>query len=110
MDAIEKSDGDIIVLESYVPWERTVVDNSEAKLVVLPARDDTWYVYTVPEKVGSFKRRMLLPIDWSGLEAGALAELTGVKDALFCHRDLFIAGAGSKEGAIAMAKLALVPA
>ena len=34
-------------------------------------------------------------------------EMTKVEDAIFCHPGLFICGAKSKEGAIALAKLAI---
>lgn|GEM_PF-6359412 len=41
------------------------------------------------------------------LDGDALAALTGVADATFAHRGLFIAGAVSREGALALAQLAV---
>ncbi|MEK7088001.1 MAG: MYG1 family protein, partial [Patescibacteria group bacterium] len=41
------------------------------------------------------------------LRDAKLAEVTGVPDAVFAHRNRFMAVARSKEGAIALAKLAL---
>lgn len=41
-------------------------------------------------------------------ETFALAELTGVEDAVFCHPGLFIGGARSKEGAVELAYQAVL--
>ena len=48
-----------------------------------------------------------LPEGWAGLRDKELARVTGVSDAVFAHRNRFMAVAKSKEGAIALAKLAL---
>ena len=48
-----------------------------------------------------------LPAAWAGLEHGALADVCGVPDAIFCHRNRFIAVAGSREGILEMARQAL---
>jgi len=62
---------------------------------------------TVPIDVGSFDSRMDLPASWSGLRDAELAAVTGVADSVFCHLNLFIAGARSFEGAVRLAELAL---
>jgi len=48
-----------------------------------------------------------LPAEWAGLRDAELARVTGVADAVFCHRNRFMAVARTKEGAVALAKLAL---
>jgi uncharacterized UPF0160 family protein len=48
-----------------------------------------------------------LPLAWAGLRGVDLAAVCGVADAVFCHNGRFIAGAGSLEGALRMAELAL---
>jgi uncharacterized UPF0160 family protein len=53
------------------------------------------------------ENRKLLPASWAGKKKLALAEVTGVKDAEFCHNKRFIAKAWSREGAVAMARLAV---
>ena len=50
---------------------------------------------------------MYFPKSWSGKRGEELAEITGVKDAVFCHNDIFFAVAKSKEGAIELAKKAI---
>ena len=62
---------------------------------------------TVPVEAGSFDARMDLPAAWAGLREAELAAVTGVPDALFCHTNLFIAVARSREGALRLAELAL---
>ena len=37
----------------------------------------------------------------------ALADVTGVADAVFCHNGVFIAGAKSKQGALQLAAMAV---
>jgi uncharacterized UPF0160 family protein len=55
----------------------------------------------------SFINRKDLPFSWSGLRDEEFQKVTGVSDAVFCHRALFLAVAKSKEGAIKLAQLAL---
>lgn len=54
-----------------------------------------------------FVPRCPLPEAWAGLRDEALALVSGVEDAIFCHRARFIASALSLEGAQKMVALAL---
>ncbi len=103
--AIKKSDGNIIILDKYAPWKKTAGEESKAKYVVDQAVDKDWPVHVVPVKPDSFEARKDLPKKWAGLEFEELQKITGVKDAVFCHRGLFICGAKSKEGAVKLAEL-----
>ncbi len=95
--------------EGGMPWSRVVADEMPGvMLVIYPDSDgDQYQVKTVPVEPGSFTSRMDLPAAWSGLRDHDLAAVTGVADSVFCHSNLFIAGARSLEGAIALAALAL---
>jgi uncharacterized UPF0160 family protein len=55
----------------------------------------------------SFDSRLDLPQAWAGLRDAELAAVTGVPDSVFCHMNLFIAGAKSFDGAVQLAKIAL---
>jgi len=70
-----------------------------------------WMLQQVAVARGSFQGRKPLPETWapSGKRLGQaeLATVTGVPDAVFCHVGRFIAGAGSCEGALSMARLAV---
>jgi uncharacterized UPF0160 family protein len=64
-------------------------------------------VDTVPPEPGSFAQRLPLPEAWAGLQSDALAQASGVADAVFVHVRRFVGGAKSRDGAIAMASKAL---
>jgi uncharacterized UPF0160 family protein len=102
-------DKQLIILDEYYYWKNVLEEYKEPLLVIFPHRqNDTWTIYTISMNEGSeFERRLLLPKSWAGKRDKELVEITGVPDAVFCHNGRFIAGAKSKEGAIALAKLAL---
>jgi len=103
-------DGRVLHLrEGGMPWTRVVVDEMpDVRLVIYPDSDGNQFqIKTVPVEVGSFDSRMDLPASWAGLRDAELAAVTGVPDSVFCHMNLFIAGARSFEGAVRLAGLAL---
>ena len=55
----------------------------------------------------AFATRIKFPESWAGKRDKDLAEVSGVSDSVFCHNGRFLAVAKSKEGALALAKLAL---
>jgi len=102
---IEKLDdgSPILVLEEYVPWHEHIRDHH--RFVISPAMDGSgWMVETVQD---DFVPRCPLPSRWGGVRNEELAKLSGVEDAIFCHRALFISAAKSREGALKMARIAL---
>lgn len=100
-------DSRIIVLDTRVPWEDAIHDLGldRALYVVRPA-GAAWTCSAVPPERGSFAQRHPLPEAWGGLRDEAFATLTGIADATFCHPALFVCGARSREGAVALARLA----
>ena len=109
-DLYEKSeDKRIIVIDGQYPWEWILTQFPEPLYIVKPDHENggKWKVKTVRNSVDSFESRKLLPESWAGKRDQEFVEITGVADAFFCHNKRFIAGAGSKEGALALAKLAL---
>ncbi len=98
----------VIVFDKPCSWKSTLVEFSEPLFVVKQNFENkNWYVSTVPVKGEQFKNRLDLPESWTGLEGEELIKITGVSDAIFCHKGRFLVVAKSKEGAIALAKLAL---
>ena len=96
----------LIIFDKKYPIEGVINRFPEPLFVVVPRQTD-WLVLTVRDDLRSFKNRKDLPKAWAGLQGGDLAKITGVPDAAFCHNNLFIAVAKSREGAIALARLAL---
>lgn len=97
----------IILFDRMYPWEQILIQYPEPLLVVASRDGKRWKVETTLTEKGSFVRRMYLPKEWAGLRDAELEKVTGVPGAVFCHNGRFIATAKTKEGAFALAKLAL---
>jgi len=108
--AVERSkaaDPRLVALDRNVPWKEVVVTRApDAWFVVYPKRQG-WGLEAVPRELGSFDNRHDLPAEWAGLDGPALAEVTGVEDALFAHAKRFLVVARSREGIDALAEQAL---
>ena len=112
--AVEKKDKDskILILDEYIPRVEINIQAIKYKdilFVVVPAdkKFKSWKLLAVSNSINSFENRKNLPISWSGLKDEEFQKVSGVTDAVFCHRGLFLAGSKTKEGAIELAKLAL---
>jgi uncharacterized UPF0160 family protein len=107
-EAYQKStDKKIIVIDSDYPWSKVLMSHPEPLLVVKPRINGDWDVKAVPVASQGFENRIQLPREWAGLSGQALADVTGVSDAVFCHNGRFMVIAKSREGALALAKKAL---
>lgn len=102
----ESSDKRIIVLEDHYPWGE-VIQNYPEPIFVISPKADTWRVECVRTGKISFENKKNLPDAWGGLRDEDLQKITGVEDAVFCHRALFLAVAKSKEGAMKLAQIAV---
>lgn len=99
------SDRRIIVMSEELPYRRVFKEKPEVMFVVYPRNDKKWGVQAVQD-VGYISRKSF-PIAWGGKTDKELQEISGVPDAVFCHRSLFFAVAETKEGALALAEKAL---
>lgn len=99
----------IIILGGHYPWYEALGSHPEPLYVVKPDRgnEGKWKVEAVRSDVYAFKNRKNLPEAWAGKRDQKFAEISGVSDAIFCHNKLFIAVAGSKEGALKLAEIAV---
>ena len=99
----------LVVLTEELTNVRDVLSRtSDALYAIHPRPDGDWTLTTVPDREKSYGHvRQVLPLAWAGKEKEELQSITGVKDALFAHRGRFMASARTKEGAIALAKIAL---
>ena len=106
----------IIILDKNYPYEYTLNNFPEPLFVIYP-RDKTdeilggdtnlWGIKAVRKDPKTFKNRKDFPKSWAGLQGEELQKISGVPDAVFCHRGLFMAVAKSKEGAIKLAQIAV---
>lgn len=99
--------GQVLVLDKGYPWTGPVTQMPEILYVVYPSSDGSWMVQCARDAEDSFVNRKALPDEWAGLRDAQLASVSGVQDAIFCHRGRFIAGAKSRDGALALASLAV---
>jgi uncharacterized UPF0160 family protein len=98
----------IIVLDNYYPFGEVLKDLVEPLFVLYPRESEGgWCIKTVRKEGTEFENRKDFPKSWSGLRDQELQKVTGVSDAVFCHRALFLAVAKTKEGAMALAERAL---
>ncbi len=102
--------GRVMLLEHGVPWKETVLDNPKYEqllYVLYPDAQHKWHISCVPDKTGSFNNRKSLPQAWAGLDGEELDRVTGLKGCVFCHRARFVGGHETRDGVIAMARLAV---
>jgi uncharacterized UPF0160 family protein len=101
-------DAKYLVLSSPLFWKSKVISSApNVEFVVAPNEyGDSWLLHTVPSDY-LFTPRRTLPRVWAGLNGKDLEEVTGIEGVTFCHKNLFIAGAKTKESAVALAQQAL---
>ncbi len=99
----------IITMDGHYSWENILNNYPEPLYVVKPDHQNggAWKVKAVRDELSGFKNRKDFPDSWAGKRDKELIAITGVKDAIFCHNKKFIAVAGSYDGALSLAKIAV---
>ncbi len=98
----------IIVLDKNYAKKEVLNKLHKALFIVYPREvDNSWGVEAIRKDFISFVNKKNLPANWAGLRDQELQKISGVPDAVFCHRGLFLAVARSKNGALKLADLAL---
>lgn len=84
----------VILLDRHHSWKEAYFELGGAShptdFVVFPGESDV-RVVAIPPEPGSFAQKVPLPESWAGLENRALEAVTGVRGAVFCHKNRFIA-------------------
>ena len=107
--AYEKSDDKrLIVFDRYYPADDFLNRYSEPLFTIFPSTDeDTWLLTAVQDSKESQINRKDLPSAWAGKSGEELEKITGVPGSVFCHVNLFLAVAKTKEAALKLAEIAL---
>ena len=105
--AVKKSNNDYILLTKSCPWKNYIIDNSEAKFVIYRGTSGNFHVQGVPKSKESFDTRKPFPKSWAGLRDSELADKTGLKGSIFCHKNLFLCIVETKADAIKLAESCL---
>lgn len=104
----EDGDKRLLILDREYPWKDFAGIHPDILFVIYPdGVRGVWGVSAVRKTKHEFVNRKDLPRAWGGLRDEALASASGVPDAVFCHNKLFFAVAKSREGALALANIAL---
>lgn len=94
-------DSKILVLDQYLPWDNTVIEQMpEILYVVFPSNRGGYNVQTVPDAPGSFNGRKLFPVEWLGNPDRSLGMT-------FCHPGNFLFATETLDQAIACARIAV---
>ncbi|MFH5925176.1 MYG1 family protein [Roseomonas xinghualingensis] len=102
------ADPRILELDRKMPWEAPAFAHGLPVLyAVYPVPNGNWMIDSMPSEPGSFAQRLPLPEAWAGLRDADLAAVSGVADAVFTHARRFVAAAGSRQGAMDMARKAI---
>lgn len=101
-------DKKIIILDKNYPTEHILNNFPEPLFVVYPRKLNNWWsAKTVRTDPKVFRNRKDFPALWGGIRDEELQKLTGVADAVICHRALYMCIAKTKEGAIKLAQIAV---
>lgn len=103
---LANSDGEIVELTKNVPWKDILIPSS-AKFAIYLSKRGEYNAQVVPLEKGNPKAKVDFPKDWAGLRNEELEKVSGIKDLTFCHSDLFLCCAKTKEAAIKACKKAL---
>ncbi len=103
----ESLDKRLIVLDRYYPANDFLIQFPEPLFIVFPQEDTTWTLKTIKNNSESFIDRKGLPASWAGKRDFQLEKVTGVAGSIFCHINLFIAIAQTKEAILKLADIAL---
>ena len=109
LEAYESAiDKRIIEVDERYPWEEVLNKFPEPLFVIYKKRiDNTWSIKTIREDIFSYTPRKKLPESWSGKNKEDLEKVIGITDLVFCHNNLFMAVAKSKESVLKIAEITL---
>jgi uncharacterized UPF0160 family protein len=102
---------DTTVLVSDKPINvRFAIKYSDILFIVSPRTNDLrghWKVTAVPKNYDTFATRMPFPQAWQSLRDVELQQVSGIHDAVFCHKTGYLCVVGSKESALKVVEMML---
>lgn len=103
--SVEACEGGIVVSREYIPPAMVLeVESDFGKDIqfVVVCKEEETRVYAVPASRKSFRSKVPLKEEWRGLDGDLLAEVSGIKDALFVHASGFLGCCRTLAGALEM--------
>jgi uncharacterized UPF0160 family protein len=84
-----------LLFDRYVPWKKPYFQSGGAQhqteFVIFPSLQKRWQAVSIPPEQHSFAQKKSFPIEWAGLRGDELSEIIGIPNAIFCHKNRFIA-------------------
>ncbi len=103
--SVYQSSNDKELLIFDVPMSKSLlIEYPEVKFIVSPdnpASSQNWIATAIQAEHGSFALRQRFPEEWGGLRDDELAKVSGITDAVFCHKAGFLFVSKTREGALA---------
>jgi len=106
-DVLKQAKGEYVIFPQAGLPKGKLLSKTDFKFYIFPIKKDSWASVAMKVKEGSFECKIYFPKDWAGLLDAALEDACGVKGATFCHKNLFMIVAKTKEAVIAMTEKAL---
>lgn len=101
----ETEDKRILVIDKDYPWKAILCKYKEPLYVIrYDEENNHWRIVTVKLDKHTIKSRKDFPEEWAGKTDAELQKVSGVRDAVFCHKASFICISKTKEGALELAK------
>lgn len=97
----------ILVSEEYLP-RSLFIEYPDVNVLVFPQIDaNSWIATAIQKDLAGFATKVSFPAVWAGLCDAELASVSGISDAIFCHKSCHLFVAKSKEGVLVAANKAL---
>ncbi|HEY1037179.1 MAG TPA: MYG1 family protein [Candidatus Paceibacterota bacterium] len=102
----KSEDKRIVVSETFYPFD--FEEYPEVLFYVYKDLRGNWSAKTIKKSPGSYESRFSFPKEWWGKRDEELSAASGVSGAIFCHNSGFLAVAETKNGALELARKALM--
>jgi len=99
INSMEK-DSKYLILDEYLPYEDTILNNEEANsilFVAFPSNRGGYAIKTISKSLEDKTARMDFPEEWGGLDGEELEKISNIKGLRFCHIGRFIVSCDSLE-------------
>jgi len=102
--ALWSSDGDIVILDRFVPWQEILIP-STAKFVVFPSLRGGYNAQAIPTVHGGRDQKIPFPAEWAGAGTDVLQAI--IPGMTFCHPGRFMVAATTLEAAVNACNIAI---
>lgn len=87
-----------LILEEFIPYEFAIFNlNLDIDFVVYPSNRGGYAAHTIPAYYKGMTPKVPFKQEWAGKRGEILQQISGIKTANFCHNNLFLFTADTKE-------------